>query len=135
LVERIYNFVRCVRGGQIESPALDMKANGSDGPITVSPTDKVSFTISLDQGDLSGQSADWWILASTPAGRHSYVNATGWVYGVRRAYTAPIFSFPEYELSNAVVPAGDYLFCFALDANMDDALDATWYDTVEVHVR
>lgn len=136
LAERIYNYVRCVRGGLIESPTLDVKANGSDSPITVSPMDKVSLTINVDQGDISGQDADWWLLASTSAGHHSYVHATGWLYGIRRAYTAPIFSFSApYEVFNALIPPGEYTFCFALDGNMDDALDATWYDSVMVHVQ
>ena len=40
----------------------DIKANGSDGPIT--PTSNLSVTVALDSGSLSGDNADWWVAAN-----------------------------------------------------------------------
>lgn len=47
-------------------PAPDIKANESDGPITVSSDDSVSITICLDPGNKVGQDADWWVATDTP---------------------------------------------------------------------
>ena len=51
-------------GGSICTP--DIKANDSDGPITVTPTDPVSIDISLNPGKYVGFKADWWIAVKTP---------------------------------------------------------------------
>ena len=43
-------------------PVPDIKANGSDEPIT--PTDNLSVTVALDPGSRSGENADWWVAAN-----------------------------------------------------------------------
>jgi len=61
------NYVRCARGGPDKLFGdLDIKANGQDGPIVVTPGDQISIEVSLDPGDKVGQNADWWIAATTP---------------------------------------------------------------------
>jgi len=49
-------------------PVVSIKANGSDGPVTIAPGDALSVVISLDSGDFLGKNADWWVYASSPMG-------------------------------------------------------------------
>lgn len=135
LEERIFNCVRCVRGGLVESPVPDIKANGLDGPITVSTSDPISLTIELDRGAFGLVNADWWIVARTPFGIYSYVEPTGWTPGIERASAEPIVNLPAYEFFNDVGRAGKYTIYFALDGNVDGTLDGTWFDAVAVQVQ
>ena len=116
-------------------PTPDIKANGSDGPLTVSPSTPVSITGSLDPGDQAGQNADWWVYADTPFGQYSYVHPSGWQPGLIRTIAAPLFALPSTEILNRTLPAGDYVIYFAVDDNADGILDETWYDSVEVTVQ
>ena len=127
--------------GAIEkSPVPDIKANGQDGPITVSSATPVSITITLDPGHKTGQNADWWIVAHTsfpwPWNWVSYIYPTGWMPGIYRAIEGPFFNLSEaLEVLNLGLSAGDYVFYFGLDDNSDGVPDATWYDSVGVHVQ
>ena len=51
---------------------LDIKANSSDGPVTISAGDQLSIAISLDSGSYTGASADWYIVVNTPSGWQSF---------------------------------------------------------------
>ena len=42
-------------------PIPDIKANGEDGPVTVSAGDPVSVSVNLDPGAWNGRNADWWV--------------------------------------------------------------------------
>jgi len=117
----------------IESPVPDIKANGYDGPITVSSDQAVSITVSLDPGCLAGHNADWWIAYHKPSGWLSFVYPD-WVDGIQRCLEYPLVGFSPIELINSTFPPGDYLFCFVVDENPDDNLDITWFDFVEVNV-
>ena len=117
-----------------ELPAPDIKANGSDGPITVPSNQAVSITISLDPGCLAGQNADWWIAFYKPFDWLSYVYPN-WVNGIQRCFEAPLVGFSSLELINSTFSPGDYLFCFVVDENADGNLDITWFDCVEVYVQ
>jgi hypothetical protein len=47
----------------------DIKANGQDEVVLVTPQDTVGFTISLDPGEMTGQLCDWWIVICNPPDR------------------------------------------------------------------
>ena len=116
-------------------PAPNIKANGSDGPITVSSGTPVSITVSLDPGGQAGQNKDWWIYADTPFGSYSYVYPSGWQPGLIRTIAAPLFALSSTEILNRPLPAGYYVIHFAVDNNADGILDGTWSDFVEVTVE
>jgi hypothetical protein len=116
---------------------VDIKANGSDGPITVSATDTVSITVRLDPGDHTGQNADWWLVTSQspPFVWYSYVYPLGLREGIRVSLQNPLFELsPSLEVLNMNLPAGRHTFCFAVDENADGIPDATWLDFVDVEV-
>ena len=45
---------------------VDIKANGQDGSVVVTPGDPVSITIGVVAGDKAGETADWWVAVGTP---------------------------------------------------------------------
>ena len=119
----------------VGNPIVDIKVNGSDGPLTVSSSTAVSVTVSLDPGINAGQNADWWVCADTPFGLYSYVHPTGWRPGLIRAIATPLFSLSSTEILNSTMPTGYYEITFAVDNNADNILNATWRDSIEVNVE
>ena len=126
------------QGSVSNSP--DIKANGQDVPITVSPSDPVSIEISLDPGDKTGQNADWWIAVNTPFASpedwFSYVYPTGWLPGVNLCAQIPLFDLSPFEVLNMTLPLGNYTFYFAIDDPDGMAIGPWWgLDSVEVTVQ
>jgi len=118
----------------------DIKANGSDGPITVSQSEPVSIEISLDPGDKTDQNADWWIAVKTPFAPpddwYTYVYPSGWWQGINLCAQNGLFEFSPYEVLNTILPLGNYTFYFAID-DPDGAATGPWWglDSVEVTVQ
>ena len=133
-------YVRCVRCGSSGSFLPDIKANDSDGPITVTPNDPVGISISLDPGDKAGQNADWWIAVKTPFAPpedwYTYVYPVGWMPGVNLCAQTGLFDLSPYEVLNMTLPVGAYTFYFALD-DPDGAATGPWWglDSVDVIVQ
>ena len=117
-------------------PSPDIKANGEDGPVTISSGTPVSIKIGLDPGDKAGQKADWWIAARTPFDWYTYVHSVGWQPGIYVAAQAPLFELsPPFEVLNMTLPIGEYTFYFAVDNNADGRADGTWLDSIDVKVE
>ena len=123
----------------VSSISADIKANGLDGHVTVSSYDPVSIVISLDPGDKTGQTADWWIAVNTPLDPpedwYTYVYPTGWLPGINLCAQTPLFALSPYEVLNMTLPPGNYTFYFALD-DPDGMATGPWWglDSVEVYV-
>jgi hypothetical protein len=124
-------------------PQPDIKANGSDGPISISTSDTLSVTIELQAGDLSGEDADWWVLADAylySAHYWYYWHLYGvWLPGVVVSYQGPLADVsPPYEVLNytGLIP-GNYTFYFGVDMNMNGVIDVSnlYYDSVSVTVE
>ena len=120
---------------QILPPAISIKANGQDGLVTVRRRSSVSISISIDPGDLKGETADLWLMVDSPRGRFYYVNGNGW-----RRNPSPFIQYPldeliSYEAFKTRLRKGDYFFHFGIDDNADGIPDGTWLDTVSVQVR
>ena len=105
----------------------DIKANGSDGPLTVSSSTPVSITVSLDPGNEAGTMADWWVYAATPFGTYSYVYPSGWQPGLTKTIHTPLFALASTEIGNRTLPVGDYVFSFDCDpgAQVSDSVSIT----------
>ena len=119
-------------------PVPDIKANGSDGSVTVLSGTPVSITVGLDPGVYTGANADWWIAASTPFNPpgdwYSYVHPAGWFPGINLCIQTPLFALSPYEVLNMTLPVGDYTFYFAVDYP-DGIVTAEFLDSVQVEVR
>ncbi len=119
------------------SPVPDIKANGSDGPLTIRQGDLLAVTVSLDPADYNGVPADGWVGATTPFGVYWYTPDGGWLSSDApvRAYGGPLSNLPPYTiLETSFLPAGRYTFGLAVD-KMDGILNATYMDLVDVTVE
>ena len=119
-------------------PVPDIKANGSDGPLTISQGDILTITVSLDPGSYDENPADWWVAATSPFGLYWFTLDKGWVRSDApiRVYGGPLFSLSPYTiLEISTLPIGDYTFYFAVDDNMDGILNVTYLDTVLVNIQ
>ncbi len=133
----------------ITNPAPNIKANGSDGPVT--PIDNLSVTVALDPGSRSGDNADWWVAenisgTSTIDGWYYFdLNAFGFVpvgdspFDLLVTHQGPLFNLPMFEILNMPVsglPSGTYTFYFAVDTNMNGSLDfgELFFDFVVVNI-
>jgi hypothetical protein len=122
-------------------PVPDIKANGSDGPVTISSGDPFTLTVQLNAGSMSGENADWWggvnIASTPPADWYHYDLASGWMPGKTTTYQGPLFNLNPYSVSGiSGLPVGTYTFYFAVDLIMNGSLDMDqiYYDSVQVSV-
>lgn len=129
-----------VRAGHSGSLVLDIKANGSDGPISVKPNDPVAISISLDPGNRVCEKADWWIARNAPVAPPenwtTYVYPTGWMTGLNLCVQTGLFNLASHDVLNMTLPVGSYTFYFALD-NPDGKPTGPWWglDSVVVNVN
>jgi len=121
-------------------PVPHIKANGQEGPLSVSSGMPVSITLSLEPGSYAGQNADWWIAAYTPFASpgnwYTYVYPTGWLPGIHLCAQTGLFELSSFEVLNMVLPAGHYTFYFAVD-ELDGSATGPWWglDSVELTVE
>jgi subtilisin family serine protease len=119
-----------------EPPIADIKANGSDGPITIPTSDTLSITIALDAAG-NTNNADWWCLADTPMDWYHYDLSTVWLPGIIVSYQGLLGDMAPYEVLDYVgLPTGSYTFYFGVDMNMNGSIDMgqMYYDSVAVTV-
>jgi M6 family metalloprotease-like protein len=120
------------------SPVPDIKANGSDGPITITTANNLLVTVELDAGNSSGFNADWWVLADTPFGWYHYnVASNSWFPGLIVTYQGPLFDLAPYVVLNmSGLPTGTYIIYFGVDTNMNSSvdMDVLFFDSVDVNV-
>lgn len=121
------------------NPEPDIKANGSNGPLSVSIGTSVSITVGLNPASYDAQNADWWVAESTPSGTFNYydLSAGSMVPGLLPTYQGPLFNLGSTQLlysSDLVV--GRHTFYFAVDMNMNGELDmdSIYYDSVSVNI-
>ena len=118
-----------------------MKANGSDLPITVSSTEVVSITVTLDPVSFAGREADWWIGVHTsfdpPFDWYTFICDKGWQPGITPCLRSPLFSVDNpFKVLNTPLPEGDYLFIFGVDPS-DGTPSGPWWglDGIAVNVH
>ncbi len=125
-------------------PIPDIKANGSDGEITVTTSDPLTITVELDAGVHSGENADWWAVDDTTLPvrwyYYNYDEKTGggsWLPGFGVAYQGPLGNLSPYVVWNSPLPQGTYKIYFGVDTNMNGSLDMGqfYYDRVVVTVK
>ena len=130
--------------GAGDEPIPDIKANGSDGPLTLSSGDMLTISISLDTGAGDGRNADWWILAETPMGWYYYVYPGMWhIQGNSGADPLPAYEGALFDLSEPLqvlrvtgLQAGEYVFYFGVDTTVNGLVDmeTIFYDWAAVKV-
>jgi len=123
-----------ITGGSSQGPTPDVKVNGQDGPLTVTPTENVTITLSLDPGSMTGDPADFWVfITKASAGTWWYIYPTTWQKSSTpiRAAAAPIQEVINAVLYNGTMPVGTYTISFAVD-DQDNNYEGDYIDTAEV---
>ncbi|MGD9346385.1 MAG: SBBP repeat-containing protein [Candidatus Aminicenantes bacterium] len=126
-----------------ELPLPDIKANGSDGPITISRSDTISITVALDSGDYKGVNADWWVICRTTLSApndwfYFHIPTQSWKQGKLVSRQGPLADFSSTEILNRTgFPACTCYFYFGVDMNMNGSIDPseTYSDRVRVNIN
>ncbi len=121
------------------TPVPDVRANLSDGPLTVTSGTPVSITVNFNPNIYSGQNADWWVAELAPSGTFNYYDlSTGsMVPGLLPTHQGPLFSLGTTQLLNSSdLTMGTHIFYFGVDLNMNGSLDmnSIYYDSVGINV-
>jgi outer membrane protein assembly factor BamB len=119
-------------------PFPNVKANGSDGPIVIAPSDTLSVTVELSDESYEGVGCDWWGLAQTPLGIYHYDLSGQWLPGLAVTHQGPLFDLMPTEILNmSGLPAGQYVFGFGIDRVPDGlpSMSELSYDYVIVVVQ
>jgi hypothetical protein len=122
----------------IPFPVSDIKANGSDGPITLNHPDTLTITVELYAGTYSGHEADWWLVGFTPFGWYYYHPNPGWLPGREVTLQIPLRDLPQREVLNmSGLPAGSYTFYFGVDLVKNGLINMgqAYYDLVSVTIN
>lgn len=136
--------VRHVTNRYHQVPQVDIKANGSDAPITIAYGTPLKIEVSLAPNSRTGAPADWWVKAETPINTYSgtqlywYQNGSGW-----KNFKDPLLAYngvlrmlsPFTVFNSSSLQRGVYRFHFAIDEKMDSLLDGTWQDSVRVTIE
>ena len=121
-----------------DEPLPDIRANGSDGPVTINKGENLIIDVALDPADQVGTSVDWWLLVNSPFGWYYYKfsNST-WLPGFMVTHQGPLFALnPNEVLNRSNLPRGSYIFHFGVDLIMDGTpdLDQSYFDSVIVDI-
>lgn len=119
-------------------PVPDIKANGSDGALTISSGHLLTIAASLNPRSYNRDPADWWAGAESPFGFYWFTLHRGWVRSDTpiRVHGGPLISLSPYTiLKVSTLPIGDYTFFFAVDDNIDGIFDGTYVDEVSVTIE
>jgi DNA-binding beta-propeller fold protein YncE len=123
----------------IDTPLPDIKANNSDKPISLNPSEDLTITISLDSGSRSREEADWWLVVDTPMGFFHYdTYRKTWLSGIAITYQGYLIDLTPTEIINiSGLPQGTYTFYFGIDLTMNGLLDRNqlYYDEVTVNIK
>jgi len=120
-------------------PVVDIKVNGSDGPISIITGVNAAVTISLDPGNLAGTDVDVFALARnlTTGDRYWWTGGLTWVQQIPpiAASTGAIPSIGMMEIRNTTLPVGNWRFYFGFDTVPNGSLNqgAAIIDIVRVH--
>ena len=132
--------------GNLSAPApplLDVKANGSNGPITIAKGQTLSITVSMDPGEYAGQTVDWWVLCQTPHPApfdwyYYRLSSKSWLQGQAVTRQGPVIPINHKEIMNrSDLPPGTYTFYFGVDLNVNGSIDlgVMFYDRVKVTIN
>jgi hypothetical protein len=119
---------------------MDIKADGSDGPLTILPNRSLKLTITLDPGTRIGDNADWWVLdgSSERSPRYLHLATMTMKTGVKPTHMGPLFNLGTVNLNlgSENLSVGPHTFFFCIDFSMNDGgVTAPVYgDSVDVYV-
>jgi hypothetical protein len=118
-------------------PGTDIKANGSDGPISITQSDTLQIRVSLTTNGLTAN-ADFWLAYKGPSGWVHYNKATKkWEPGLGVTYQGALFDINNKKVfQKSGLAPGNYTFYFGVDLNMNGKITKSclYKDEVKVTV-
>jgi hypothetical protein len=117
-------------------PLAAIKANGSDGPISITQSDTLRIRVSLKRYG-SDVNADYWLAYKGPSGWVHYNNITKkWETGLGVTHQGPLMDLNNKKVFQAKLSPGNYTFYFGVDMNMDGKVtkSSLYKDEVQVTV-
>jgi len=102
----------------IAFPVTDIKANTSDGPLSLRSAEQMLVTIGLAPGNADGAIADWWLAAETLYGWFFFNAATGtWQPTSTAALQEPLTDLSTHleVLRASGLAGGTYTLYFGVD--------------------
>jgi hypothetical protein len=121
------------------TPIPDIKANGSDGPVTLHVGETLVVAIDLTARNAAGLPADWWLVKADTNGKLEYfdLGRMGTVSGLAPTYQGNLVSLASVHLpGETATKPGTYTWFFLVDLARNGALDldSLYYDLVSVTV-
>jgi hypothetical protein len=118
-------------------PYPDIKANGSDGPISITESDTLQIRVLLNPYGLS-DNADFWLAYKGPSGWVHFNNTTkSWETGLAVTYQGALFYLKSKKVfQSSGLALGEYTFYFGIDLNMNGKVtkSSLYKDEVKVTV-
>jgi hypothetical protein len=119
-------------------PIADIKANGSDGPVSITESYSLQIRVSLNRFG-SDDNVDYWLAYRGPSGWVHYNNSTKkWEAGLGVTHQGSLMDLNNKKVfqSSGLVP-GNYTFYFGVDMNMDGKVtkSSLYKDEVQVTVN
>jgi len=108
----------------VETPGVDLTANGSDGPLSVAAGSGMQIELSFDAGSAGSLgAAEVYIGVFTRFGWFWADPVRGWVPTLARAYAGPLGTFGPSTLvpssGTVPLPAGTYFWMILVDEQVD----------------
>jgi glucose/arabinose dehydrogenase len=125
-----------VRIAYVATPHVDLTANGSDGPVSLTAGQPLQIDFAFDTGGSSTLTmAEIYVGVSTAFGLFWLDPIQGFTPALARAYTGPLSAFeptPLLHLQNpaAALPPGTYFWLILVDDDVDGAPTGDFSDFV-----
>jgi hypothetical protein len=118
-------------------PGTDIKANGSDGPISITESDTLQIRVSLTTYG-STANVDFWLAYKGPSGWIHYNNSTKkWEAGLGVTHQGALMDLNNKKVfQKSGLTPGNYMFYFGVDLNMNGKItkSSLYKDEVKVTV-
>ncbi len=112
---------------ELVNPLVDIKINGSDGPLNVLTTDLVSITVSVDPGTQAGVPHDWWLVTRKNSTWIYWFNTFSvWTIIPSVAHSGGLVTLNDFFVTSGTLPVATWEFAFAVDAP-----DFVWQGTYQ----
>jgi hypothetical protein len=120
---------------RIRMPSVDMKANGTDGPIEVGAGHPLAIAMAFDAASDFVSPSEVYLAVVTPALQVFWTTPSGFSLTPARLYAGPLPSFSSTTLINipdaAALPAGDYYWVAIVDADSNGVPNGHYVDFVK----
>jgi hypothetical protein len=117
-------------------PTTDIKANGSDGPLSITESDILQLRITLSNFGTS-ENVDYWLAYKGPSGWIHYNYSTKkWESGLGVTHQGPLMDLNNKKVFQSKLSPGNYTFYFGVDMVMNGKVtkSSLYKDEVQVTV-